>query len=117
MTWSDWLISLHVLSAFALIAGLTVFWAMVLATRSPAASLSGTAANAIARPAGAVVGAGATATLIFGIWLAIDNDAYKPWDGWIVAAIVLWTVGSALGQRSGTAFAGVSAAEIGRAHV
>ena len=110
MTWTDWLISLHLLSAFALMAGMTVFWAMVLATRSPAASLPGTAATAIARPAGAVVGVGATATVIFGVWLAIEIDGYELWDGWILAALVLWTVGGALGQRSGTAFAGVAGA-------
>jgi hypothetical protein len=114
VTWTDWLISLHLLSAFALIAGITVFWAMVLATRSPSASLPGTAATATARPAGAVAGVGAMATLIFGVWLATDIDGYELWDGWILAAIVLWMVGSALGQRSGTAFVRVSAGALTR---
>jgi hypothetical protein len=104
VTWTDWLISLHLLSAFALMAAMTVFWAVVLATRSAAADLPGTAATAITRPAAAIVGAGALGTLIFGIWLSIDIDGYELWDGWILAAIVLWAVGSWLGQRSGVAF-------------
>ena len=34
--------------------------------------------------------AGATGTLVFGAWLAVDVDQYSPLDGWIVAAFVLW---------------------------
>jgi hypothetical protein len=43
-------------------------------------------------------------TLIFGIWLAIDLDAYKVWDGWILAAIVLWAIAAGAGQRGGEAY-------------
>jgi hypothetical protein len=38
-------------------------------------------------------------TLGFGIWLAISLDAYHPWDGWIIAAIVLWAVAGGTGAR------------------
>jgi hypothetical protein len=104
VTWTDWLIALHILGAFALMGGMTLFWTLVLATRPPAAGLSSESVNALARPAGAAVGVGAVATLIFGIWLAIDIDGYAVWDGWILAAIVLWAVGGALGQRAGVTF-------------
>ena len=33
---------------------------------------------------------GSLGTIIFGVWLAISLDAYQVWDGWVIAAIVLW---------------------------
>ena len=37
--------------------------------------------------------------LVLGIWLALEVDSYELWDGWILAAIVLWVVASAAGGR------------------
>jgi len=42
--------------------------------------------------------------LVFGIWLAIYVDAYQVWDGWVLAAIVLWVVASAVGGRIGRGY-------------
>jgi hypothetical protein len=39
---------------------------------------------------------GGLATLVLGIWLAIYVDGYEVWDGWIIAAIVLWLVATGL---------------------
>ena len=44
--------------------------------------------------------AGGLGTLVFGIWLAIDLKRYQPWDGWIIAAIVLWGAATELGRRA-----------------
>jgi hypothetical protein len=107
VTWTDWLLSLHVLSALALIASLTVYWTLVLAG-GPGRTLSGAAADAVARPANVLVLVGILGTVGFGIWLAIDIDGYELWDGWILASLVLWFVGSGLSQRSGVAFARAS---------
>lgn len=104
MTWSDWLLSLHVLSAFVLMAAMTVFWAAVLATWGASARLPGPAADAIARPAELLVGLGVLGTVVFGVWQSIDIDGYELWDGWILASLVLWALGSELGRRSGVAF-------------
>jgi drug/metabolite transporter (DMT)-like permease len=38
---------------------------------------------------------------VLGIWLAIYVDGYELWDGWILAAIVLWAIYGAAGTRSG----------------
>lgn len=104
MEFYDWLLFLHVLSAFALVGALAVFWALVFATRPNEPMLSQDAAGAIARPTNALVIAGTVGTLIFGIWLAIDHDDYQVWDGWIIAALVLWAISGALGDRAGKAF-------------
>ena len=37
--------------------------------------------------------------LVFGIWLALYLDGYELWDGWIIAAIVLWLVASGAGGQ------------------
>jgi hypothetical protein len=97
----EWLLFLHVAAAFALIGALVMFWAVTISTRRgyhPAVTVLG-------RPAGILVGAGSLLTLVFGVWLAIDQDAYHVWDGWILAALVLWAIAVSSGQRSGLVFA------------
>src|SRR6187200_3095556 len=58
----------------------------------------------LARVGVILVGVGMAGTIVFGIWLAISLDAYQLWDGWVIAALVLWAVGTALGQRSGAEY-------------
>jgi hypothetical protein len=52
----------------------------------------------------AAVGVGAIGTIVLGIWLAFSVGSYAIWDGWIIAALVLWAVSGALGQRTGVAY-------------
>jgi hypothetical protein len=44
-------------------------------------------------------GLGSIAVLVFGIWLSFDVSVYNVYDGWIVAAIVLWLVQGAFGSK------------------
>jgi len=97
----DWLLFLHVLTAFALVAALVVFWVIGIVARNvdrPAESLR---YFRVAQPANVLVVVGTLGTLIFGIWLAIERDEYKVWDGWVVAALVLWVVAAETGRRGG----------------
>jgi uncharacterized membrane protein len=103
VTFTDWLLFFHVISAFSLVAALTVFWTLVLAGRKRSV-LPGETAEAIARPANVLVIIGVLGTVVFGIWLAIKIDGYELWDGWILASLILWAISSGLGQRSGVAF-------------
>src|SRR5829696_10590963 len=48
-------------------------------------------------------GVGGLGTLILGIWLALYVDGYEIWDGWIIAAIVLWAASAETGRRSAVA--------------
>jgi uncharacterized membrane protein len=50
------------------------------------------------------VGIGAVGTIVIGIYLAFAVDGYAIWDGWIIAAIVLWVVAGDIGQRTGAAY-------------
>jgi hypothetical protein len=104
MTLDDWLRALHLLSAFAF-AGAIVFFVVLIV-----------AGWRVERPSGALallrllvvpnvmVAAGSILVLVFGIWLAISLDAYHPWDGWVIAAIVLWAISGATGQRGGKTY-------------
>jgi len=98
---SDWLLALHLLAAFALVAALVVFTAVMVADWGEARPQRAAAFFLLARVGGPLIAAGAALTLILGIWLAIDLDAYQPWDGWIIAAIVLWGIGGYTGSKVG----------------
>jgi uncharacterized membrane protein len=95
---------LHVLSAFSLVAGIVLFWVIVVAVRridTPGDTLR---LGPIAKVGNVTVGAGMGGTIIFGVWLAFSVGSYDIWDGWILAALVLWFVGAALGRRTGEAY-------------
>ena len=100
----DWLLFLHVLGAFFAVGGLTALWALILGTRGATPLFDPPSTLAFGRVAGILVGVGLMAALIFGIWLAIDLDAYQLWDGWILASLVLWMFGGWAGGKSGKAF-------------
>ena len=105
MTFSDWLLFFHIASAFALVAALATFWTIAIAARNVERPVDSLRYFRIAKPANVLIVIGTLGTLIFGIWLAIDFDAYHPWDGWIIAALVLWAISAGLGQRAGQTYA------------
>jgi uncharacterized membrane protein len=43
-------------------------------------------------------------TIVFGLWLAFSVGGYDIWDGWIIAALLLWVISAPLGQRTGAAY-------------
>jgi hypothetical protein len=100
----DWLLFLHVLAAFALVAALVVFWTIGLVARNVDRPSESLRYFRVARPANILIGVGTIGTLIFGIWLAIDSDEYHVWDGWVLAAIVLWAISTELGRRGGNTY-------------
>lgn len=105
MSLYDWLLFLHVAAAFALVAALVVFWVVAVAARDVDRPNDSLRYFSIAKPANVLVIAGTVGTLVFGVWLAIDDDAYKLWDGWILAAFVLWALAAGTGQQGGTTYA------------
>jgi hypothetical protein len=105
VSFDDWMLALHVLSAFAFVGGIVLFWVIIVAARrvdTPEATLR---MGPLARLADTAIGIGAGGTIVLGIWLAFSVGGYEIWNGWIVAAIVLWVIAMALGQRTSTAYA------------
>jgi hypothetical protein len=94
----DWLLFLHVLGAFAMVGATVVFWAVIFASRR---SDRPTALAPAYVPANIAVAGGSLLTVALGVWLAIYLDGYELWDGWILAALVLWAISVELGRRGG----------------
>ena len=105
VTFDSWLLALHLLSAAALVGAVTVFWVVILAVRNASQPSHVLALRPLMRVGGVVVIIGSLGTIVFGLWLAITLDAYHPWDGWVIAAIVLWAIGSETGRRSDPEYA------------
>jgi hypothetical protein len=104
MSFDDWLLALHVLSAFALVGAMVLFWVMIVALRRNPLPESVASAARLSPIGRAVIGVGVAGTLIFGIWLAIALDGVKLWNGWVIAALILWALGTETGRRSGTEY-------------
>ena len=100
----DWLLFLHVLSAFFAVGALTALWALILGSRGATPMFDQSSAMTFGRTAGILVGVGMMGTIVFGVWLAIYLDAYQVWDGWILASLVLWAIGGWAGGQAGRAF-------------
>jgi uncharacterized membrane protein len=104
VSFDDWILALHVLSAFAYVAGIILFWMLIVAVRKTDDPDGTLRMQPVALVGNAVVGIGAGGTIILGIWLALSFGGYNLWDGWIIAAIVLWAIAGAVGQRTGKAY-------------
>ena len=104
MTFDDWLLALHVLSAFAYVGGIVLFWVLIAAVRKVDTPEATIRMEPVVKVGNAVVGIGAGGTLLLGIWLAFKLDSYAIWDGWIVAALVLWVLSTPIGQRTGVEY-------------
>src|SRR6476661_3709355 len=90
------LLFLHVTSAFTMVTAAGLFLAIALAQRSERHSAT---ALRLAPVAGILFPVGGLLAIVFGVWLALHDSQYSLGDGWIIAAIVLWVIGSAIGGR------------------
>ncbi|HEU0304480.1 MAG TPA: hypothetical protein VFR32_07860 [Gaiellaceae bacterium] len=104
MSLDDWVLALHMLSAFAYGAGIVLFWALVVAVRGTDTADRTVRMEPAVKVGNVAVGIGAGGVIVFGIWLALSVGGYDVWDGWIIAAIVLWLVSVEAGRRTGDAY-------------
>jgi uncharacterized membrane protein len=102
MSTYDWLLFLHVTGAFLLTGGVLVAITFNLVAQlrqkpSEIALLLG-----LTRFAVAAIVSGGILTLAFGLWLVDETPfGYGYGQGWVIAAIVLWVIGNAMGSRAG----------------
>lgn len=88
---TETLLVLHLLSAFALVAGVVIYSAVALGSPT---------GPGLRATADRLWDAGGFGTLVFGVWLAFDIGFYSITDGWILAALGLWVVIAILGMRA-----------------
>jgi uncharacterized membrane protein len=103
---TDWLLALHVLSAFAWIAALVVYTVVIVAGWRLTVPSDVVRMFRVSRVGDALIAVGMLGTIIFGIWLAFDKDGYALWDGWIITALILWLVAAAVGGQVGRVYNG-----------
>jgi uncharacterized membrane protein len=101
----DWILALHLLTAVAFVGAILGFWAMVVAGWRTDRPGDVRAIFRLNPYLNAAVAIGALGSIVFGVWLALSLDAYEVWDGWVIAAIVLWLVAAGAGQRAGAVYA------------
>ena len=100
----DWLLALHVLSAFSLVAALVLFSVVIAFGWSRDRPSEVLRLFRAARVGDALFAIGAIGSIVFGIWLAIEVDAYSILDAWVIAALVLWAVLMETGRREGNLY-------------
>ena len=104
MSFVQWALAFHVLAAFAYVGGIVLFWVLIVAVRRVDTADETLRMEPIVKVGNIAAGVGAMGTVVIGIYLAFAVDSYAIWDGWIIAALVLWAVAGALGQRTGAAY-------------
>jgi hypothetical protein len=88
------LLFLHLLSAFALVAGTLCLFPYVFSR------VEGPVIDRLFKLGGIASAVGGMGTLIFGLLLIWDVE-YRFFELWIVGAIILWLVGTGAGERIG----------------
>jgi hypothetical protein len=74
VSFDDWLLALHVLSAFAYVAGIVLFWVLVVAVRKTDTPDGTIRMEPMVKVGNVAVGIGAVGTILLGIWLAFALD-------------------------------------------
>jgi hypothetical protein len=81
----------HVLAAFCLGAAALIYSSFVL----------GSPVNRATRLVAEILwGVGGLGVLAFGVWLAFNRPEYEIYDGWVIAALVLWVLMMGSGARA-----------------
>jgi hypothetical protein len=100
VTFEDWIFSLHLLFAATLVGSLVMTWIVVVAMYSIDTAGATLNLNRVAIVGSGGIVTGLVGVISFGIWLAILRDAFQVWDGWVIAAIVLWAITTVAVLRS-----------------
>jgi hypothetical protein len=100
VSFEDWIFAVHLLFAATLVGSLVMTWIVVVAMYrvDTADATLGLSRVSMVGSAGIVIGL--VGAISLGIWLAILRDAFHPWDGWVIAAIVLWVIATIAVLRS-----------------
>lgn len=99
VTLNGWILSAHLLGAFALVGALTAFGVALVAARRGATAEQALALGRIAVVGVVALRAGLVAAAVFGVWLVFIVKGYAITNGWILGAIALWVAIGGLGDR------------------
>jgi hypothetical protein len=100
VTFEDWIFALHLLMAATLVGSLVMSWIVVVALYRVQEADATLSLNLVAVVGTVLTVIGLIGVIAFGIWLAILRDAFEVWDGWVIGAIVLWSIATVALLRS-----------------
>ena len=100
MSFEDWIFALHLLFAATLVGSLVMTWIVVVAMYSVDTAAATLSLSRVGMVGSALTVVGLLGAIGFGIWLAILRDDFEVWDGWVIAAIVLWALATVAIVRS-----------------
>ena len=100
MSTYDWMLFLHITGAFLLLGGGVVAGALNIAALRRERPSEIVLLFGLIRVAVASILIGSLLTLVFGLWL-VHEAGYGYGDGWVVAALVLFVLGNAMGGAGG----------------
>jgi hypothetical protein len=104
---TDWMLALHLISAFAVASSLVLFSVLVFNGRRMTTLEQTRTLFRVAPMGNVLITAGLGLVLLFGVILALDSDRFNIWDGWVIAAIILFAIFGAVGQRAGVYYTNV----------
>jgi hypothetical protein len=109
MGFYDWMLALHLLSAFAVAAALVLYSVLVVSGRRMTSLEQANALWRVAPIGGPLIGAGMGLVFVFGVILALNGGTadFKLWDLWVIIGIVLWVLLGAIGRSSGNYYVDV----------
>jgi hypothetical protein len=110
ITFFQWMLALHLLAAFALGSSLVLYAVLVYAGRRMTTLEETRLLFRVAPVGSALVMAGSALVLILGIVLALDGDGLHIYDGWIIAAIILFAALGFVGSKTGAYYTDVEKA-------
>ena len=96
----QWLLALHVTGAFLLMGGGAIAASLNLAALRRDRPSDIVLLFGLIRIVVALILVGSLLALVFGLWL-VHDAGYRYGDGWVVAALVLFVLGNALGGMGG----------------
>jgi uncharacterized membrane protein len=100
----DWLLSIHILAAFSWVAALVLYTVVIVSGWGLSVPSEVARMFRITRVGDALIAVGMIGTIVFGVWLAFKE--YEIWDGWIIAALVLWLFAAGVGGQVGKIYNG-----------
>lgn len=104
MSLDDWILALHVLSAFAMVGGAVVYSVVLVVLRRTDDPRDSARLQPVVKVGDVATAIGAGGTIVFGLWLAFSVGGHDIWDAWIVASLVLWAAYMEVGRRTGAVF-------------
>jgi hypothetical protein len=107
VSFTDWMLALHLIAAFAVGSSLVLYSVLVYSGRRMTTLEQTRTLFRVAPVGGVLIAGGVVLVLLFGIILAVDSDTFDIWDPWIIVGILLLIAFGGVGQRSGAYYTDV----------